>query len=153
MQCVLHLCIQSSLTSDVREVLSSFPAVWANAGVPLVLIQAGIAVDSPTACHLVWGGRCKKADLTHQFVWWWVHKLAVIPSNLGSSGSCQFWPVQCQSHLLHMQRLNLKMSSTSVHNTDNTYVDTINLPVVADTVLQLQQYRLLARQMRSQVLF
>ena len=37
------------------------------------------------------------------------------------------------------------MSSTSVHNTDNTYVDTINLPVVADTVLQLQQYRLLAR--------
>ena len=29
------------------------------------------------------------------------------------------------------------MSSTSVHNTDNTYVDTINLPVVADTVLQL----------------
>ena len=56
------------LTSDVREVLSSFPTVWASERLPIVLIQAGIAVDPPTACHLVWGAGHKKADLTHQFV-------------------------------------------------------------------------------------
>ena len=83
----VHLCIKSSLTSGIREVLSSFPAVWTSPGAFLVFIQTGIAVDPPTACQLVWGGRYMKADLTHQFVWWCVHKLAVISTSLGSIGS------------------------------------------------------------------
>ena len=49
-----------------------------------MLIQAGIAVDPPTACHLVWGGRYEKADLTNQFVWWCLNKLAVISTSVGS---------------------------------------------------------------------
>ena len=77
----VHLRIKSSLTSDVREILSSFPTVWTSERVPLMLIQAGIAVDFPTACHLVGGASHKKADLTDQFVWWCLHKLAVIPTN------------------------------------------------------------------------
>ena len=86
--CSVYTCgPKNSLTSDVREVLSSFPAVWASIRVSLVFIQAGFAVDSPTACHLVWSARYKKADLTHQFVWRWVHKLAVISTSVGSVGS------------------------------------------------------------------
>ena len=83
----VHLHIKSSLTSDVRKVLSSFPTVWTSDRVPLVLIQAGIAVDPPTACQLVWCGGYKEADLTHQFVWWCVHKFAVISTSVGSIGS------------------------------------------------------------------
>ena len=87
----MHTCgLKSSLTSGVRKVLPSFPTVWTSERVPLVLIQAGIAVDPPTARHLVWGGGYKKADLTHQFVWWWVHKLVVIPTSVGSVGSDLF---------------------------------------------------------------
>ena len=54
-----------------------------------MFIQAGFAVDPPTARHLVWGTGHKKADLTDQLVWWWVHKLAVITMSIGS-------------HLLHL---------------------------------------------------
>ena len=86
--CSVYTCgPKNSLTSDVREVLSSFPAVWASIRVSLVFIQAGFAVDSPTACHLVWSTRYKKADLTHQFVWRCVHKLVVISTSVGSVGS------------------------------------------------------------------
>ena len=83
----VHLCLKSSLTSDVREVLSSFSAVWASAGAFLVFIQAGFAVDPPTACHLMWTASYMKADLTDQLVWWCVHKLAVITTSVGSIGS------------------------------------------------------------------
>ena len=72
---ISHQCL---LTSGVREVPSFLPAVWASAGAFLIFIQTGFAVDPPTACHLVWGGRYMKADLTDQFVWRWIHKLAVI---------------------------------------------------------------------------
>ena len=88
----------SPLTPDVRKVLTNFSAVWAffgvNAGLgmSLVFVQAGFTEDSPTACHLVWTVSHKKADLTHQFVWWCVHKLTVIPTNCGS----------IRSHLLHL---------------------------------------------------
>ena len=78
----VHLCIKSSLTSGVREiqaVLSSFPAVGQ---VLERFFQTGLAVDPPIACHLVWGGGYKEADLTHQFVWWCVHKLAVISTSV-----------------------------------------------------------------------
>ena len=77
----MHLCIKSSLTSDVREILSSFPTVWTSERMPFMLFQAGIAVDPPTAHHLVGGASHKKGDLAHQFVWWCLHKLAVIPTN------------------------------------------------------------------------
>ena len=87
------LVVLSSLTSGVREVLSSLPAIWASERVSLVFIQASFAVDSPTACHLIRIARYMKADLTHQFVRWCVHKLAVIPASLGSIGKCQFWLV------------------------------------------------------------
>ena len=85
----VHLCIKSLLTSGVRELLSSFPAVWTNAGVFFVFVQAGFAVDPPTACYLVWGGGYMKADLKYQFVWWRLHKLAVTVSagSVGSIGS------------------------------------------------------------------
>ena len=67
-----------SLTSDVREAIKIFlPAVWANAGVFYVFIQAGFAEDSPTIHHLVWIAGYMKADLTDQFVWWCLHKLAI----------------------------------------------------------------------------
>ena len=85
--------VLSSLTSGVREVLSSLPTVWASERVPLVFIQAGFAVDPPTASYLVGGASYKKADLTHQFVWWCLHKLAVIPASLGSIEKCRFWLV------------------------------------------------------------
>ena len=94
----VHLRIKSSLTSGVREVqavLSSFPAVWASPGAFLMFIQAGLAVHPPKACHLVWAGRYEEADLTHQFVWWCVHKLAVISTSLGSMGSHQIWLEIC----------------------------------------------------------
>jgi len=74
------------LTSDVREALSRLPAVWASAWAFVVFIQAGFAVDPPTACHLVGTVRHSLTDLTHQFVWWCLHKLAVIATNCGSTG-------------------------------------------------------------------
>ena len=84
----------NALTSDVKEAVKVFlPTVWANVGVFLVFIQTGFAVDSPTACHLVWTVGYKKTNLTHQFVWWCVYKLAVISTSLGSIGS----------HLLHLK--------------------------------------------------
>ena len=52
-----------------------------------MFIQASFAVDPPTACHLVWIAGHMKADLTHQFVWWCLHKLAVISTSVGSIGS------------------------------------------------------------------
>ena len=58
-----------------------------------MFIQAGFAVDPPTACHLVWIASYMKADLTHQLVRRCVHKLAVIPASLVSIGS----------HLLHLK--------------------------------------------------
>ena len=64
-----------------------------------MFIQAGFAVDSPTACHLVWGGRYMKADLTHQFVWWCLHKLAVI--SIGS-------------HLSHLSENIMYISKTAI---------------------------------------
>ena len=76
--------VLSSLTSGVREVLSSFPTVWASSGAFLVLIQAGFAVDPPTASHLVWTVGHMKADLTDQLVRWCVHKTAVISISIGS---------------------------------------------------------------------
>ena len=76
--------VLSSLTSGVREVLSSFPAVWASPGAFFVFIQASFAVDSPTTCHLVWSVGHVKADLTDQFVRWCLHKVAVISSTVGS---------------------------------------------------------------------
>ena len=118
-----------------------------------MFIQAGIAIDSPTACHLVWGGRYMKADLTHQFVWWCVHKIAVIPTSVGSIGShllATHAEVEWYSHL------------TSIHNADNTSMDIIShlytcmyVGTVADTILQLNSrlYYKLARWVRSQVLF
>ena len=75
----LHL---KSTTSGIRKVLSSFPTVWASAGVFLVFIQAGFAVYPPTARQLVGSMGCIKADLTHQFVWWCIRKRAVIPFGL-----------------------------------------------------------------------
>ena len=63
---------------------ASFPAVWASTG---VFLQAGFTVDLPTACHFVGNMGNKKADLTVQFVWWCLHKLAVISTSLGSIGS------------------------------------------------------------------
>ena len=98
--------IKSSLTSGVREVLSPFPTVWTSERVPLVFIQAGIAVDSPTARHLVGGGGYKKTDLTDQFVWWRVHKLAVIATSVGSVGS----------HLLATHTRGQMGQLTSVYN-------------------------------------
>ena len=99
----VHMRIKSSLTSDVKEILSSFPTVWTSERVPLMLIQAGIAVDPPTARHLVGGASYKKADLTHQFVWWCVHKLVVISTSVGSVGSHLLaihagvkWHISCQ---------------------------------------------------------
>ena len=71
-----------------------------------MLIQAGIAVDPPTACYLVWGGGYKKADLAHQFVWWWVHKLAIISTSVGNIGS----------HLLATHVEANGTSYVSVHN-------------------------------------
>ena len=68
-----------------------------------MFIQAGFAVDPPTACHLVWGARYMKADLTHQFVWWCVHKLVVISAIIGSIGS----------HLL--QRLQYETATTFLY--------------------------------------
>ena len=84
--------VLSSLTSGVREVLSSLPTVWANGGAFFVFIQADFAVDPPTACHLIWIAGYMKADLAHQFVRWCVHKFAVIPASLGSIESW-FWLV------------------------------------------------------------
>ena len=56
-----------------------------------MFVQAGLAVDPPTARHLVRGAGHKKTDLTHQLVWWCVHKLAVIPSSQGNIGSHLFY--------------------------------------------------------------
>ena len=82
------------LTSGItKSSVLSFPAVWTSSGVFLMFIQTGFAVDPPTTLHLVWTAGHKKADLTHQFVWWCVHKLIVIPTRVGSIGS----------HLLHMR--------------------------------------------------
>ena len=75
------------LTSGIRKASLSFSAVWAGVGESLVFVQAGLAVDPPTAWHLVGGAGHKKADLTHQFVWWCVHKRAVIPTSQGNIGS------------------------------------------------------------------
>ena len=69
------------------EMFHSFPAVWAGFGESLVFIQAGLAVDPPTARHLVGGAGHKKTDLTHQLVWWCLQKLALIPSSQGNIGS------------------------------------------------------------------
>ena len=77
----------SSLISGVREVLSSFPAIWASAGAFLVFIHAGFAIDCPTAGHLVWSAGHMKADLTNQSVWWRLHKIAVISTCRLSSWS------------------------------------------------------------------
>ena len=73
-----------------------------------MFIQAGLAVDPPTARHLVGGAGHKKADLTHQLVWWCVHKLAVIPSSQGNIGSHLNIPTQgseCTSILLPLHDL------------------------------------------------
>ena len=92
---VFHIIsIWNSLTSDVRKALSSLPTVWASVGVFFVFIQAGFAVDSPTAHHLVGSTGHSLTDLTHQLVWWSFHKLAVIATNCGST----------RSHLLRMKR-------------------------------------------------
>ena len=93
----------SSLTSDVRKVLSNFPAVWASIRVFLVFIQAGFAVDSPTTHYLVGTASHKKTDLTHQFVWWWIYKFAVIPSDR-SRWDSKMTP-SIGSHLLQLQRI------------------------------------------------
>ena len=76
----------SPLTSGVREVLPSLPTVRTNSGVFLVFIQTGFAIDPPTASHLI---RISgyMTNLTHKFVWWCVHKLAVISAIVGSLGS------------------------------------------------------------------
>ena len=49
-----------------------------------MFIQAGFAVDPPTACHLVWTVGHSLTYLTHQLVWWSFHKLAVIATKCGS---------------------------------------------------------------------
>ena len=66
---------------------ASVPAVMTSIGVFLVFIQAGFAVDPPTAWHLVGYTGYMKADLALQLVWWCVHKLAFISASLGSIGS------------------------------------------------------------------
>ena len=102
--CSLKSCV-NTLTPDVREAVKFFlPTVWVSVGVFLVFIQAGFAVDSPTACHLVGNLGHKKADLTHQFVWWCVHKLVVIPASVGSIGSHQL-------HLKTMAFISFKQCS------------------------------------------
>ena len=72
-----------------------------------MFIQTDIAVDPPTACHLVWGGRYEKADLAHQFVWWCLHKLAVISTSVGSIGS-------------HLLATHVEAKWYISHNTDDT---------------------------------
>ena len=74
----------SSLTSNVGKIPSPFSAVWASPGMLLVLFQAGFAVHPPAAHYLVRSTGNKKADLALQFVWWCVHKPAVIPAILGN---------------------------------------------------------------------
>ena len=57
-----------------------------------MFVQAVLAVDPPTAWHLVGGAGHKKTDLTHQLVWWCVHELALIPSS----------QLKIRSHLLYV---------------------------------------------------
>ena len=107
---ISHQCL---LTSGVSKVPSSFPAVWASVGVFLMFIQAGFAVDPPKACHLVWDGRYEKADLTHQFVWRWIHKLAVITMSIGS-------------HLSHLSE-NIMYISYFCHNPNESKLHGFNI--------------------------
>ena len=75
------------LTSDVWKASSTFPTVWAGEGMSLVFIQAGLAVDPPTAGHLVRDTSHEKTDLTHQLIRWCLHKLAIVPTSHGKVGS------------------------------------------------------------------
>ena len=139
--CSVYTCgPKNSLTSDVREVLSSFPAVWASIRVFLVFIQAGFAVDPPTASYLVGGARYKKADLTHQFVWWCVHKLAVISTSVESVGSHLFathaeakWYISHQYTTLRSTIINSPVHMRAQWQTlfwNSTVVSTVNLHAV-----------------------
>ena len=74
------------LTSGIWKALPSRPAVWAGVGEFLVRVQAGLAVDPPTAWHLVGSVGHRKTDLAHQLVRWSLLKLTVIPSSQGSIG-------------------------------------------------------------------
>ena len=65
-----------------------------------MFIQAGFAVDPPTACHLVWTVGHKKADLTHQLVWWYLDKLAVISPSVGSIRSHLLQRVENNVHVV-----------------------------------------------------
>ena len=75
------------LTSDVWKASSTFPTVWAGEGMSLMFIQAGLAVDPPTAGHLVRDTSHEKTDLTHQLIRWCLHKLAIVPTSHGKVGS------------------------------------------------------------------
>ena len=75
------------LTSDVWKASSTFPTVWAGEGMSLVFIQAGLAVDPPTAGHLVRDTSHEKTDLTHQLIRWCLHKLAIVPTSHWKVGS------------------------------------------------------------------
>jgi len=75
------------LTSDVWKASSTFPTVWAGEGMSLMFIQAGLAVDPPTAGHLVRDTSHEKTDLTHQFIRWCLHKLAIVPTSHWKVGS------------------------------------------------------------------
>ena len=67
-----------------------------------MLIQAGFAVDPPTACHLVWTASYMKADLTNQLAWWCLHKLATISTSVESHLSWRDFSLKEQLHCTFM---------------------------------------------------
>ena len=89
----------SSLTSNVGKIPSPFSAVWASPGMLFVLFQTTFAVHPPAAHYLVRGTGHKKADLALQFVWWCVHKPAVIPAILGSIESHCSYDINWSLHI------------------------------------------------------
>ena len=82
-----RLKVGNPLTSNVRKALSTFPALWASHG---SLLQAGFAAHLSTACHLVRFAGHSLTYLAYQAIWRCIHKLGIIPTNSGSTGSHLF---------------------------------------------------------------